>query len=94
MYRISETVRSTHSGDGAILLDVRQGKIFNVNPVGSRILELLKTESDESALVSAVEREFEVNRNVASADVRDFLAALRKHQLIDEFERIGQLRQE
>jgi hypothetical protein len=89
MYRISETVRSTHSRDGAVLLDVRQGKIFNVNPVGSRILELIKTESDESAIVSALEREFEVNREVASVDVRDFLHALREHQLIDELESTG-----
>ena len=41
-------VRSTHGQDGAIVLDVRQGQMFNLNFVGSRILELLKAGSTES----------------------------------------------
>ena len=28
MYRVSDTVRSTHNRDGAIVLDVRQGQII------------------------------------------------------------------
>jgi hypothetical protein len=42
MYRVSDSVRSTHGQDGAIVLDIRQGQMFNLNFVGSRILELLK----------------------------------------------------
>jgi hypothetical protein len=86
MYRVSNTVRSTHSQDGAIILDVRQGQIFNLNFVGSRILELLKSGSTESAIVDEISREFDVSRNVAENDVREFLQNLKKCHLVEEHE--------
>ena len=54
MYRVSETVRSSHNPDGAIVLDVQQGQMFNLNFVGSRILELLKSGSTESEIVDEI----------------------------------------
>jgi len=86
MYRVSNTVRSTHSQDGAIILDVRQGQIFNLNFVGSRILELLKSGSTESAILDEISREFDVSRNVAENDVREFLQNLKKCHLVEEHE--------
>jgi hypothetical protein len=86
MYRVSNTVRSTHNQDGAILLDVRQGQMFNVNFVGSRILELLKSGSTESAIVDEIGREFGVRRELAENDVREFLEKLKKCQLVEERE--------
>jgi Coenzyme PQQ synthesis protein D (PqqD) len=86
MYRLSATVRSTHGQDGAIVLDVRQGQMFNLNFVGSRILELLKTGSTESAIVGQISREFAVSRDLAEKDVRDFLHNLKKCHLVEEHE--------
>jgi len=86
MYKVSDTVRSTHGQDGAIVLDIRQGQMFNLNLVGSRILELLKTESTESAIVDEISHEFGVSRDLAENDVREFLQNLKKCQLIEESE--------
>ena len=86
MYRISDTVRSTHNRDGAILLDIRQGQMFNLNFVGSRILELLKNGSTESAITDQISLEFGVGRELAESDVRQFLQALKKCQLVEEHE--------
>ena len=86
MYRISDTVRSTHNQDGAIVLDVREGQMFNVNFVGSRILELLKSGSAESEIVDEISREFEVSRDLAENDVREFLQNLKKCHLVEEQE--------
>jgi hypothetical protein len=86
MYRVSNTVRSTHNQDGAIVLDVRQGQMFNVNFVGSRILELLKSGSTESAIVDEISREFGVRRELAENDVQEFLQNLKKYQLAQELE--------
>jgi coenzyme PQQ synthesis protein D (PqqD) len=86
MYRVSNTVRSTHNQDGAIVLDVRQGQMFNVNFVGSRILELLKSGSAESAIVDEISREFDISRDLAETDVREFLQALKKCHLVQEQE--------
>ena len=77
MYRVSNTVRSTHNQDGAIVLDVRQGQMFNVNFVGSRILELLKNGSTESAITDQISREFGVGRELAESDARQFIQALK-----------------
>ena len=86
MYRVSNTVRSTHNQYGAIVLDVRQGQMFNVNFVGSRILELLKSGSTESSIVDEIGREFGVRRELAENDVREFLQNLKKWQLVEELE--------
>ena len=82
MYRVSGGVRSTHGQDGAIVLDVQQGQMFNLNRVGSRILELLESGSEESQIVIVISREFNVSQEVVADDVREFIAALRKHKLV------------
>jgi Coenzyme PQQ synthesis protein D (PqqD) len=86
MYRVSETIRSTHNQDGAILLDVRHGQMFNVNFVGSRIFELLKNGSTQSGIVDEISREFSVSRDQAALDVREFIQTLKSFQLVQEHE--------
>jgi len=86
MYRVSDAVRSTHNQDGAILLDVRQGQMFNLNFVGSRILELLKSGSTESTIVDQISRDFGISRDLAEHDLREFLENLKQCRLIEEYE--------
>jgi hypothetical protein len=86
MLRLSDTVRSTHNQDGTIVLDIRQGQMFNVNFVGSRILELLKSGSTESAVVDQISSEFGVSRDLAKKDVRNFLQSLKDRHLVEEHE--------
>jgi hypothetical protein len=82
MYRVSDGVRSTHGHDGAIVLDVQQGQMFNLNRVGSRILELLESGSAESDIVNVISQEFNGGREVIENDVREFIESLRKHKLV------------
>jgi hypothetical protein len=84
MYRVSEGVRSTHGQDGAIVLDLQQGQMFNLNCVGSRILELLESGSDEPNIVKVISREFNASAEVVENDVREFIEALRNHKLVSE----------
>ena len=84
MYRVSEGVRSTHGQDGAIVLDVQQGQMFNLNCVGSRILELLESGSAEADIVNVISREFNASSEVVENDVREFIEALRKHKLVSD----------
>jgi len=86
MYRVSDRVHSTHNQDGAILLDIRQGKMFKVNFVGSRIVDLLRNGSTESAITDQISREFGVGRELAESDVRQFLQDLKKGHLVEEHE--------
>jgi hypothetical protein len=86
MYRVPDTVRSTHNQDGAIVLDVQQGQMFKLNLVGSRILELLKTGYTESGIVDEIHREFGVSRDLTENDMREFLQNLKKCHLVEEQE--------
>ena len=82
MYRVSDTLRTTHSQDGAILLDVQQGQIFNLNLVGSKILELIENGETESNIVNVISREFNASREVVRNDVRQFIESLEKRKLV------------
>jgi hypothetical protein len=84
MLTISTSVRVTKSHDGGILLDVEQGEIFNLNPVGTRIVELLQEGHDEFSLARTLSREFSVSAEVVSRDVDDFLFRLRQQRLIKD----------
>ena len=83
MNRISESVRSTHGQDGAVVLDLRQGQMFNLNLVGSRILKLVECGSPQPEIIDEIVREFGVSRHLAENDVQEFLQTLRRHKLIE-----------
>ena len=83
MYRVSEEIRSAHGQDGAIVLDIQQGQMFNLNLVGSRILELLKTGATESAIIDEISQKFKVSRELAESDVRQFIESLKEHHLLE-----------
>ena len=83
MLTISSSVRLAKSQDGGILLDVEQGEIFRLNPVGTRIIELLKEGHDRLSLTRALSCEFDVPEQVVREDVRDFLSQLRERRLIE-----------
>jgi uncharacterized protein YpmS len=82
-YRVSDGVRSTHGQDGAIVLDVQEGTLFNLNLPGSKILELIKNGAAESDIVSVISREFNASREVVENDVREFIESLQKHNLVN-----------
>ena len=83
MYRISEIIRITHGPDGAVVLDIRQGQMFNLNLVGSRILELLQGGSAQPEIVDQIVLEFGVSRDLAEKDAKEFLQTLEKLQLVE-----------
>ena len=83
MYRISKTVRQTHGADGAVVLDIRQGQIFNLNLVGSRVLDLVGREVPVEEIVDEIVREFGVNHQLAESDVHTFLQTLTNYCLVE-----------
>jgi len=83
MYKVSDSVRSTHGQDGAIVLDVRQGQMFNLNLVGSRILELLECGSSEEQIADRVSREFNAHVETVKRDIAEFLEELKTNKLVD-----------
>jgi len=84
MFSISPLVRLTKSRDGGVLLDIEHGAMFSLNPVGTRIIELLQQQQSHASLVGQVSREFNISEAVVEADVLEFLSVLRQQQLLNE----------
>jgi len=56
--------------------------MFRLNFVGSKILELLRQGRTESEIAQELVVEFGIDRTAAEADVREFVATLKKNLLI------------
>jgi hypothetical protein len=81
--KLADQVRSTHSQDGAVILDIRHGQMYRLNLVGSRMVELLKEGHGESEIVRTLSCDFCVDPRTVEADLREFLAHLEKHHLLE-----------
>ena len=82
MIRLSAHVRTVNSLDGGALLDLRQGRMYRVNGVGSMVLELLAAGNSEDVIAREISERCGVARDTALADVRDFVASLRQNALV------------
>jgi len=82
MFSISRSTRLTKSVDGGILLDVQKGEMFSLNPVGTRIIELLREPQDSLSLAEKLSQEFGVSEETVQDDVEEFLATLGKQGLL------------
>ena len=91
MLNTSDTVRSTQTIDGRILLDVRHGRMFAVNAVGSKILELLEQGQDEPRIADEISRAYGMNIEVVRPDVHDFIEALHKHHIVQSTDAVDSL---
>jgi Coenzyme PQQ synthesis protein D (PqqD) len=80
--RVAENVRSTHSQDGGIVLDILHGQMFRLNFVGSRILELLKRDCAPPEIAEQLAHDFGIDRAAAETDVREFVETLEKYRLL------------
>ena len=83
MLRLSDSARSTHTADGAVVLDVKYGRMFRFNPTGSRIWQLLRSGVEEKNIPGLLVREFSADPTTAAADTEAFIASLRRHELIE-----------
>jgi hypothetical protein len=69
-------------GDDLVILDVRSGRYFELNDVGSLVWERLEHEVDVESLVDAVAAEFDAPRDVVFHDVEVLLGDLIKAGLV------------
>jgi hypothetical protein len=78
----SETIRSTVTKDGVVLLDIGNGKIFNSNAVGSRIWVKLQDGLDVDTITAHVSAEFNVPPERLRPDVEDFIEKLKVNGIV------------
>ena len=81
--KLSAQVRSTHSQDGAVVLDILHGEMFRLNFVGSRMLELLEQGFTEAQIAQKIAIEFEAEPQIIAQHLRAFIAHLETQRLIE-----------
>jgi len=82
MFQVSGTVRRTKTEDGGILLDIHHGRMFCLNVVGAKILDLLEKGFDAPKIAAEVSDAYAMDIETVEADVRDFIAVLKKHHIL------------
>jgi hypothetical protein len=82
MLLLSPDARSTHTADGAVVLDIRQGHMYTFNSTGSSILRMLEAGVEEKEIAPMLVREFSADPETAEADTGEFLDLLRQHALL------------
>jgi hypothetical protein len=71
----------TYEGEGVIIHSGSM-ELNVVNPVGTRVWELVDGERPVGAIIEAVCREFDVDEEQAREDVLEFLVELEKKDLV------------
>lgn len=82
--RVAKGIRETVNQDGAVLLDIEQGLCFSLNPIGTKIWEMLKDGRSLDEIADALEQEFRLPRTQLLGDISDFLTQLEKKRLVGE----------
>lgn len=72
-YNRDEKVISSKIEEDLFLLSMEKGAYFRMNPIGTRIWELLETPKTQSQLVSDLLKEFEVDEATCEKEVEAFL---------------------
>jgi hypothetical protein len=84
-WKISPDVRSTYSEDGAVLLDIRKGLCYSLNPVAARVwstVEASPSGIDLCRLVDAMETHYTIFREQLEGDVDECLSKLETMGLV------------
>jgi len=80
--KVAKGVRETVNQDGAVLLDIEQGLCFSLNPVGTRIWEMIKDGRSVDEIADALEEEFRLPRTQLLTDISDFVNQLENMRLV------------
>lgn len=69
-------------GDETVILHLGSGTYFGLDPVGSRIWEILAERQTPAAIRARMLQEFDVSPEVLEADIRSFLESLLQHGIL------------
>jgi hypothetical protein len=85
--RVSESVRLAETQDGAVLLDVKQGFCFSINPVGTLIWKRVSDGCSIAQIVQYLAETFSISAEQARTDTQEFLDSLIEKRLVQQQDR-------
>jgi hypothetical protein len=81
--RTKSHVRAMTEAQGAVLLDLREGRYFSINPVGAEIWQQLEQGAERESIVEHLRGTFNAPAEQLSQDVDGFVELLSQRGLID-----------
>jgi hypothetical protein len=84
MQRLSGWLRSACGKDGSILLDIAQGRVFELNPVAARIISLMAEAHSTAEIVERISHEFDTTHERVSDDLKAFIEILLDNKLVED----------
>ncbi len=82
MYTKSTQVLTSHIDDEVVMMSSERGMYYNLNPIGSRIWELLDTPQTIDSLCAQLMDEYEVDEAICRQETEEFLQSLTERGLI------------
>ena len=82
--RASSDAMARTVDDEVVILHVPSGEYYSLNPVGAFIWERIEAGTDRDALADAVSSAFDVDREIAAADIDALLTDLAAAQLVED----------
>ena len=82
---VSPDVRSTYSEDGAVLLDIRKGLCYSLNPVAARVwstVEASPSGLDLRGLVDVMQTHYKIPHEQLKRDIAEYLSKLEQMALV------------
>lgn len=83
MITIPEPVVFEKVGDETVLLDLNAGFYFGLNPVGSRMWELLVATKKPASVLATLREEYDVASEVLERDLANLIRDLAEKKLIE-----------
>lgn len=80
--RVRDTVVARPLREEMVLLDLDSGIYYSLNPLGALIWSHLERGATPAAIIAAITAEYDVQPDVAAADLQAFLAELRARNLV------------
>jgi hypothetical protein len=85
-FRVPDSVKSTETQDGAVLLDVKQGLCFSINPVGMLVWKRVRDGCTTTQIAQYLAETFSISPEQARNDTQEFLHELMEKRLVQEEE--------
>jgi hypothetical protein len=81
-FRTAGSVVATEQADTTILLDLRSGRYYTLNPVSGLIWSALATGASMDAVITRVKEEFDAPDEQVTNDVQELVGSLLSRELI------------
>lgn len=87
-YAVDDKVRAVSTEHGIVLLDLKHGMYYSLNPVGALIFEHLQAGLNKEQILSHLHERFAGSRDTIASDIDRFLKDLYQKQICSHDKRI------